>query len=1055
MKKSQLWDKFVARTGRKTIASVLALSMILSGTAYAMTGTKAEDTSKEEEKVTFMSGDVNLDGRVDLVDAQQTLKASLKLMKLEGVGAYAADVNGDDQITLKDAQLILKHALKLQTLPSKEPPVTSEEPEASGAPGASAAPASAAPASEAPASKAPIIIPTIPPVIVKTEKPKPSLNPVAADPANVVTSQALEVKKLNGAQKSDDGNTIVLGDISTAAGAAVRGVELVNPFAGRNDLRQTPQEATRLSSSAVDPSYTKPTVWELTGGSILAQDDYDFHAADPRVYVGADDKTGAATNYKPDEVDYTIPKWTNGVTLSFWLKANTETEADNTIVFENQDFILNIRMNGTVNFDEKISSENKLQMTSSRSQGKNGEWAYYTVTIANDWIEVYVNGQKNLYNTVTMSRKGISQFNDGFLTRYNPVGDIFDEDMAQDENGNWYTTKDHDYVRGYYYTTLGITNQCAWYFNEEKGKYMFHDNFSTFGNCRFRGASTGAPLIMDLLTDKSTKMYIAGSDSETTSDTESLRTLLKDTNISDLKVYERELTDEQVAACYAYDTVTPDAITWDPNKASGDEDASQVATGEGINIAEDGLSAWADYDADKDIITFKDATAMEGEVPVGVQVVNPFVKKTELVESLESALSGQAIFPYINEDGTVPAGSTNVGCQVARGNFYDVYYGDINKMGNEMNPQTGNNLDQIMTEEQVKATYGSQVTTYQRPEWNTGATISFWAKPTKVDDSPLLTFYSASKANGMMMVMSVRGDICYYSLRTNKATDGSVAKDWTKEAVLPNGEPKNTFAALGDGSYVNANEWNYYTLTIANDWIQVYVNGKELVYQEVNLRRNDIKYFNKGYMTRYSPVGIWTNETIEKNMTAFGHDGTGKTLEETPRNYVLKSGQYYDFTLGTDENGNSVYYDKGRNNSRDEASIRMNGVYENPYKHSGQCPLLMENFTAGGIKMYFGGVKTKFTLDQKYNFNNLKVGDVNEPAPATGEAATVQYVEDHWVADETAPDGKRIHPNYLAKIFYADHTISAGTQVHGMKTHYNELTAEEVKAEYEAAARPE
>lgn len=36
-------------------------------------------------------------------------------------------------------------------------------------------------------------------------------------------------------------------------------------------------------------------------------------------------------------------------------------------------------------------------------------------------------------------------------------------------------------------------------------------------------------------------------------------------------------------------------------------------------------------------------------------------------------------------------------------------------------------------------------------------------------------------------------------------------------------------------SYVHANEWNYYTITFANDWIQVYVNGEEMVYKLVNL----------------------------------------------------------------------------------------------------------------------------------------------------------------------------------------------------------------------------
>lgn len=58
-------------------------------------------------------GDVNLNGKVEMDDAQAVLKAALKISSLAGEGAVAADVNQDGEITLADAQLVLKKALRI------------------------------------------------------------------------------------------------------------------------------------------------------------------------------------------------------------------------------------------------------------------------------------------------------------------------------------------------------------------------------------------------------------------------------------------------------------------------------------------------------------------------------------------------------------------------------------------------------------------------------------------------------------------------------------------------------------------------------------------------------------------------------------------------------------------------------------------------------------------------------------------------------------------------------------------------------------------------------
>ena len=58
-------------------------------------------------------GDVNGEGYINLVDAQLTLKAALKIQPLEEDKKLLADVNADGKVDLLDAQLILKRALKI------------------------------------------------------------------------------------------------------------------------------------------------------------------------------------------------------------------------------------------------------------------------------------------------------------------------------------------------------------------------------------------------------------------------------------------------------------------------------------------------------------------------------------------------------------------------------------------------------------------------------------------------------------------------------------------------------------------------------------------------------------------------------------------------------------------------------------------------------------------------------------------------------------------------------------------------------------------------------
>ena len=138
---------------------------------------------------------------------------------------------------------------------------------------------------------------------------------------------------------------------------------------------------------------------------------------------------------------------------------------------------------------------------------------------------------------------------------------------------------------------------------------------------------------------------------------------------------------------------------------------------------------------------------------------------------------------------------------------------------------------------------------YAKPSWSNGVSLSFWCKYNwavagQSDAAPMLVIKNSSgcdnEAGGDFAKAGHTGDFAFM-LRLN----GGVS--------LEGDESGNCFKA--DNCVAgNDGEWNYYTVTFANDWITVYVNGQELVYYEVNMDKDEIGFFNNGFLTRYSPV---------------------------------------------------------------------------------------------------------------------------------------------------------------------------------------------------------
>lgn len=1076
MRKNQTEKSFFLGKCKRIAAFTLAFAMVATSNAWAgLEGVLAPKPASETKA--YSTGDVNGDGAVNLNDTTVILRAALNIEQLTGDALTAADVNKDGKVNLEDAIASLKAALAIAPIPSAGPTFQI-------------------------ATKAPV---TAPP----SATPKTTFTYVEPNALAVVAGETLQVAEDSDEYNSSfvqnyEGNEGMYGFYSNEKNRALSGMKVENPLAGRRDMVETVASATSLEAPA-----GKVNVWTLPGASLKALPPLGEYPsdADPRV----------TQIFNDAEVEYTIPEWKTGLTVSFWAKVGQKNKnADPILTFTDDSFILSIRANGSVKFFDSLDGENQYDMGSSRIEplGTSGEWNYYTVTIANDWIQVYVNGQECVFDTTMMLRSKMKTFNEGFLTRMNPIGLATEKMVNENERNKYYLTKIDS-------TSTLLNVRAPWYKNPSTGEYEGHDEFSVFYNSRFRGANGNGTLLMKYLTQSSTKMFIGGVDSGL--DGGSGAHLFKQgAVVSGLTYFMKELTPEQIASNYELvakakkpaDVALPGE---DPHADDPVESQKPVTPVEGATVValrKNGLGVNAEYDETKNLYTFKNPTKDADDKVVGVRLENPFAavkadNKAYLKETLLESLEGQKLFPYMYPedypDATLAGkfiakamngdswlghgGCDRFSVEPHYGNFYDKYYGDVYKYGTELEkPLASLEQGTVMSYEEVSNS-ALEVTEFHRPDWSKGATISFWAKPTKVDDSPLITFYASNK---MLLSVDTMGSVCYMSLYATENNQG----DWeTGKVFKSNGKPRNTFATYGDASYVHENQWNYYTITFANDWVQVYVNGEEMVYKLVNLNRNEGKYFNAGYMTRYNPIGIWTKDMIAK----YG-DPSGKTAEGKERNYLTKSGFVWDTSAG--------YEIAGVNKAADSASIRANNVYENPLEPHAGSELLMDLMTDKNAQLYLGGIDGALKAENQFFFSTMAISS-EDIATGTVKAKPQTYVKEDvltgsaasqqqiFVDSETAVavakgtpgavllagvkdvDGNEIYVSepckvvqiggtgpknaYVLgsntdvetsssrrKIYASDHTLAEGTQIMGVETYYSELTPEAVKKLYES-----
>ncbi len=567
--------------GKKLIAACMAAALC------ATTGFVVNNTGNTVEAAGTIMGDLSGNDKLDLPDASAALKFALGIDNATEADIAVGDINKDGKIGLDDVTTILKGALGIIEI--KNPTATPEEtpdvtPTSSPSNIFTPPPKTSSPA-----------VPMVTMTPAPTSIPLPEVTP--GDAVSGTAISKLSDEALNGAEYDAATGIYTFTDANKTA---KRGIQFNNPWAGRTELRQTVEDAL--------PSYLQDSDSKLLGvikngnlvsldgktviGAIEEKDGYlevktatsSAVTADAAEVSESSVITGTAVKWNEslmpvvDSIDskvqylsdyselYAKPSWSNGVSLSFWCKYNWavagQSDAAPMLVIKNSsgcdneaggefakaghtgDFAFMLRLNGGVSL-EGDESGNCFKADNCVA-GNDGEWNYYTVTFANDWITVYVNGQELVYYEVNMDKDEIGFFNNGFLTRYSPVYEVAKSDVTD--------------VRNYL--------KKGWLSKSGQTVDVLDKEYSVIGNSRYKNPdavtikknSNGIKydLLVDLLTKEDTQIWF-GSSSDTkcvcltspksTGSTE--YKLQSGTQFTDVNCYDSELKPQEVSANYA------------------------------------------------------------------------------------------------------------------------------------------------------------------------------------------------------------------------------------------------------------------------------------------------------------------------------------------------------------------------------------------------------------------------------------------------------------------------------------------------------------------------
>lgn len=552
-----------SKRSKKLIASGLAAGMLL-GAGCMM---NLAPLSVNAADVTL--GDVDGSGKVELKDASLALKLALGIETPTEEYVARGDVNYDGKIGLDDVTTILKAALGIVTIEPSEAPVVSDKPAFTVPP--------------KPTVSAPVVVFTPAPTSIPLPMPNPG------EPVEGTKIQALSTEAMHGAEYNESTGVYTF---TEANATAKRGITFQNPWAGKTELRQTVEDALPMflvnSKGAAEGKIEDGKLLALDGSKTVLGELREKGAEMEAVKTETDGTqtvvaSGKAVKWHEDLLPlynnldskiqyipelaelYARPEWSNGLSISFWCKydwtRSGQSDASPMLVIKNSagcdnekggefakaghtgDFAFMLRLNGGVSL-EGDESGNCFRAENCVA-GEENEWNYFTVTFANDWITVYVNGRELVYYDLFIDKDDIGYFNNGFLTRYSPANEVAKSEVTD--------------VRNYL--------KKGWMSKSGTDLEVLDKECCIIGNSRYKNPdavtkkkNSNLPydLLIDMLTKETTEIWF-GSSSETqcvclTSD-KSLGTttykLKNGTQLLDVTCYDKELQPEEVIANYA------------------------------------------------------------------------------------------------------------------------------------------------------------------------------------------------------------------------------------------------------------------------------------------------------------------------------------------------------------------------------------------------------------------------------------------------------------------------------------------------------------------------
>ena len=495
---------------------------------------------------------------------------------------------------------------------------------------------------------------------------------------------------------------------------------------------------------------------------------------------------------------------------------------------------------------------------------------------------------------------------------------------------------DGEKLSAYNYNWWGVyMSKVAKNFKAFNKGYGLKDFWITTNPAVYR---TYGKTLMEIITDPNTTLEIGGQNLGSNYSGMSNIGTPEGVQIKELKFYGEAVADENITADAVIDTESLDYIKSIPL-------TEEVKTLNNATVDINGVYTFTEPVAAETGYTYVSGGSEKTiDAYYGIELNNPFAGNTAVRQEWSEILSDeQLVFK-----GTTAGTSTAL--QQKWGSYGDVWYGNINA---------------TLTDEEYDSTIGDKTvaTDFYRPTWTKGASVSFWFKPNQATMDTLAegnydAIYSMFDEGNFVFMLAADGSLTWQDLSV---------KEWggNPKTVFSsrNGNSRNQFTVLGDVSKVKVNEWNHYTVTFANDWIQVYINGQEVKYQNVCFTRTYYRDFNGGFMTRYNNIGqIFADTDEHQYMTMSGGISTeGADNDDTA---IRATGVY-----------NKGYNVQTTTSQGEQYKLLLDALTsETAVAYIGGCPSPMNNTAKGTTRHIGNAVRGAFSMEHNLTAGNAYTG---------------------------------------------------------------------------------